>query len=304
VGADAPRPPAFPAPPAELREHLAAIARCPVVEHCLDAEHPTHPCATIVLDQWRDISPQGRMTHWRALHELPEPWEGHIDRAPILFVSSNPSIGGSLSEPLTLPPEPDTRREWLGTTASKHPSVRRVGGPKWDWDDDELVDFHQASFDLYIADGTHFRKPDGSLSQRPVMFWSAVKRRAQELIPARPVRPGIDYALTEVVRCKSRGERGVADAVATCADRYLLPTLEASGAQVIVGLGRWARIKLTELLGVRGRPAVVGPVVLGDRRRWIVFLPHPNARSPRSFEAVCTSEELTVLQEWLAAVRA
>jgi hypothetical protein len=57
-----------------------------------------------------------------------------------------------------------------------------------------------------------------------VRFWSAVKQRAKELLPEESVRPGLDYALTEVVRCKSREEVGVAEAAAVCSNRYLRET--------------------------------------------------------------------------------
>ena len=43
---------------------------------------------------------------------------------------------------------------------------------------------------------------------------------------------GLDYALTEVVRCKSRQERGVPEALGTCSSRYLARTLELSAARV------------------------------------------------------------------------
>jgi hypothetical protein len=38
-----------------------------------------------------------------------------------------------------------------------------------------------------------------------------VRQRAIELLQ-RDVRPGVDYALTEIVHCKSKSENGVAEA--------------------------------------------------------------------------------------------
>lgn len=73
-------------------DHLLEVARCPILEQCLEAAQPSHPCAGVVLTQWSDVSPTERIATWRARHQLPEPWRGRINVAPILFVSSNPSI--------------------------------------------------------------------------------------------------------------------------------------------------------------------------------------------------------------------
>ena len=96
------------------------------------------------------------MAYWRRVHQLPEPWQGHLEHTPILFVSSNPSISDSVNVP---PPEPARpAREFLGQTTDQHPSIRRLGqGPKWVWDDDELVDRYESSFDLYIKNGIAWR---------------------------------------------------------------------------------------------------------------------------------------------------
>jgi hypothetical protein len=195
-----------------------------------------------------------------------------------------------------LPPSPDEGRVIAGTTPREHPSVRRRDGPKWNWDDAELVDRYESSFDLYIVGGTRHRRPDGSVA-RATMFWSAVKRRAQELIPHRPVRTGIDLradgsrSLQVAIRAGSPGSFG----------HVFFPlsrkTLELSSANVIVVLGRWARLAMKRQIGLRSESVVVGPIEIGERERWVAFLPHPNARAVRSFPALCTAEELRWLQE-------
>ena len=64
----------------ERDELLLAITRCREIERARgDAGHP---CAGIV-----GLQPPDQF-------QVPEPWRGHIDAAPILFVSSNPSIRG------------------------------------------------------------------------------------------------------------------------------------------------------------------------------------------------------------------
>jgi hypothetical protein len=125
--------------------------------------------------------------------QLPEPWCGQIDRAPILFVSSNPSIG-------------DDQRA-LGSTT-----------------DDDAFDAHHYAFgggrSTHTVDGVYTLDTNGKRSRLPVKYWSAARDRAQELIPHRKVIVGIDYALTEVVRCKSKREVGVLAALKECSSRF------------------------------------------------------------------------------------
>ncbi len=68
---------------------------------------------------------------------------------------------------------------------------------------------------------------------------------AQTLLQRQPV-PGEDYALTEVVRCKSIGERGFTEARDHCSARYLLRTLQISPASVVVILGEQASCGVRE----------------------------------------------------------
>lgn len=60
---------------------LLEIARCPHVSHIRRGAKLVHPCAQLVRSQPIDKPLQ-----------LPEPWSGDIEHAPILFLSSNPSI--------------------------------------------------------------------------------------------------------------------------------------------------------------------------------------------------------------------
>lgn len=65
------------------RDLLLRIARCPIVAHCLSEAGADHPCAAVVRSQ--------RALH-TGPHQTPAPWNGDLERAPLLFVGSNPSI--------------------------------------------------------------------------------------------------------------------------------------------------------------------------------------------------------------------
>lgn len=236
----------------DVAKELLCIARCPVMEACLDSERSSHPCSGITGFQWQSIDAPTRISRWRDTHQLPEPWVGHLTEAPILFVSSNPSIRGQITP------------EGLAAPARD--------GITWDTRDDEIIDRFENAFDKYMIDGVR-----SIGAKRATRYWSSIKLRAQELIPSRRVRPGHDYALTEIVRCKSRDEAGVAAAASTCIERYLARTLELSGARAIVGVGAYARRALGSYMQL-SPTGEVHDATIGGRTRWVVFLPHPNAR--------------------------
>ena len=187
---------------------------------------------------------------------MPEPWSGHLDRARILFLSSNPSSGG--------PDEPFVAGD-LTASAS----------------DESILDTFDSAFDegpwIGITNGTHLRAADGTPGKF-VPFWASCKSRASELL-GRDADPGVDYALTEVVHCGSQHEVGVWDAAAECVPRYLHRVVSLSPATVIVVVGAVARaIVRTSVPNLAGDSPYVGPVQWADRVRHVLFLPHPNAR--------------------------
>jgi hypothetical protein len=255
---------------------LAEICHCPVIERCLDTPQPCESCAGVVLSQWDAFSADDRQQYWRERHQLPEPWVGHLDEARILFVSSNPSIRGTIS---LAPDAPAPTLNWH----SEHERVR---------------DRYERAFELYIEDGVREQ------GKRATAFWVAVKHRAQELL-CRPPIPGRDYVLTEVVHCKSRKERGVAEARGTCSERYLERVIAQTPAPVIIFLGAHADRAAHHVLGVspafgrhsNQRSAL--SMVLSGRSRVLAFLPHPNYRGERTPKACWTDSELELVRSAL-----
>ena len=221
-----------------VRETFDAVAHCPNVGLCIGGDR-TNPCFSIVSKQ-----------HASSIDsfQLPEPWVGQIDVAPLLFVSSNPSIGKDDH-----------------ATGSSLP--------------DEVWESHHLAFGggtrAYILDGVKTTTRDGK-PIKTVKYWSSVRARARELLPAKTVLPGTDYALTEVVHCKTEGEFGVAEAVDECYKRFMDRVWSVAAARVVVVFGKVARDKM---LGVGAeQPKSFIERDLGGRRRTLVFLPHPNAR--------------------------
>ena len=227
-------------------ELLIAITRCPELAKARAGVSPS--CSKIARLQPSDE------------YHVPEPWSGRIDTAPILFVSSNPSISESEHYPT--------------------PS----------WTDAHTVDFFQRRFDQnagysYIA----FRK---------VRFWTSVRPRAEEILNREAI-PGEDFALTELVHCKSRGEQGVREALPACSEMWLAPVMKRSAASIVILLGSQARDACTRLWQLDSRRSVHFDVPIAGQRRAIVVLPHPNAFKQKTLKANTSASERQRLRSLL-----
>jgi len=247
-------------------EVFRSVARCSNVQICLETPHP-HPCRTIVEYQRRE-----RGVESYADFQVPEPWVGEIDVAPILFVASNPSIGDDDHASGATPDEEI-------------------------WESHHLA--HGGGQRRYILDGIRTMSSDGT-PVKAVRYWSGALARARELVPDRAVVPGRDYALTEIVHCKSPHEIGVADAADTCADRHMENVMSVAAARVIVAVGAFAH---RWFLGT-GVPIPPLPVEreLGGHTRLIVFTAHfsPSRGGPQSLLKRYAAEHIERLR---AAIR-
>jgi hypothetical protein len=241
---------------------LSAITRCPVVDRCREGERLA--CSTIVASQ----------AHHVAAFQVPEPWSGHLKAAPLLFVSSNPSIDHAEVYP----------------TAS--------------WTNAARVDFFYGRFDprpegAWIDDRMRARHVDpAGQPSRGTTFWLATRARARELLDP-PVVPGVDYALTEVVHCKSQEQLGVAEAAAVCVSRWLRPVMRLAAARVVVLMGRQAQQAFLNTYPGLAATTWSGPHDLEGRLRMILRLPHPNARVRRANCAPLTLDELEAARAYL-----
>jgi hypothetical protein len=130
----------------------------------------------------------------------------------------------------------------------------------------ELANFNDLYFD------TH--------SVARVQTWRQMQKWATEMLDGREALPGHDFALTDAVRCASRGQQGVDRAMGRCAGLYLGRLLFLSQARVVAFCGRSVvalrdflepeRYRLTLRQG-----EVKGPIDFFERQRWLVGLKHP-----------------------------
>ncbi|MGC9140536.1 uracil-DNA glycosylase family protein [Athalassotoga sp.] len=123
-------------------------------------------------------------------------------------------------------------------------------------------------------DGVRYLKKDGTYSPA-VRFWTSIKGIAKEIIEN--AIPGTDYAITEVVHCKSQHEHGVKEAL--CPQKYLSSVISLSPAKIIIVLGSTAKDIFNSYYKIKvdEKQKVFGPGEIENVKRYIVFLPHPNA---------------------------
>ena len=112
---------------------------------------------------------------------------------------------------------------------------------------------------------------------KSVRYWSSIKKRAEELLE-REVIPGKDYCNTELVHCKSSDQIGVISALIECTDKFNLGITGISRAKLIIGVGSFVKTFFKGVSHINGIP--------------IVYLPHPNARTPKTFTKLYTPVEI------------
>lgn len=240
-----------------VREVFDSIAYCKNVALCQHGDG-SHPYAKIIRSQHVPDND----------FQLPEPWRGQIDKARLLFLGSNPSIG---DDRYALQSSPETQ-VW----ESQHLAFGGGSRP-------------------YVIDGIRTTTAAGS-PDRVVRYWSSIRARARELIPGAVA--GEDYAISEIIHCKSKGEEGVAQAAETCFAMHMSAVFSLAAAKVVIVLGKVAK----EVL-IGGVPAPSDPrqLELGGRKRMVLFLPHPNARGvKKTLAAHYASPDLEAVKELVA----
>jgi uracil-DNA glycosylase len=247
-----------------MNKVFESIIRCPNVALVLKSGDARNPCTRVISSQRaKDF----------ASFQMPEPWSSNLETAPLLFLSSNPSISDSEQYPSSS--NDDAKIEDF--------FVNRFGGGRKQW----------------ILNGTRCLKSDQSYG-RPVQHWIEVRSRASELF-SREAVPGIDYALSEVVHCKSKKKEGVSEALEECTARYLRSTLSAAAAKIIVALGREAQSAISRLCGLPTDRVLSGPLEIERMGSYVVLLAAPGSNKKRSFTACLSPEELWELRTKLLA---
>lgn len=190
--------------------------------------------------------------------QIPEPWTGDIVNAPILIISSNPGYSGIELYPNSTWPNSMVADFFINRFQDR--------GSKYSWVYNNKV---------LNNDGTR---------GIPVRYWTSINKRVEELL-LKPVKPGIDYCITEIVHCKSLSEKGVNKSLPMCSSLFIENKLRISGAKLIIGIGEFVSKHFDRKDNINGIP--------------ITYLPHPNAFKPKTFQKTQTKENLDKIRNIL-----
>ena len=207
----------------EVTKLALDISSCGEVQNALQDKN--HPCHKVVHEQTKLIDVKIK-------RQRPEPWMGGLDKANLLFVSSNPSIN---EDPYPLG-EVFPTYEWSEADSATF-FVNRCD-PK---DKDVKVTFKkpgQPDFLTLCYDGEY--RSGVSNPKRPQPTWKNTHDRAVELIGS-SAHPHHNYAITEIVHCKSKDAKGVTEASSFCIEKWMEPIFTTSPAKVVVLLGSKVR---------------------------------------------------------------
>lgn len=210
------------------QELAIQIARCGELR--VATTDSRHCCNSIVNEQ----------SHVPDRH-LPEPWFGNLSKARVLFISSNPSIDENHDDT----GENFPRESWSDGDIAEW-FTRRVD-QSWDKVPVSFQHPDHKSFLWRCIDGQYRgAMPTG---RAPQQTWNRTQGIARELL-GDEADPSRNWALTEVVHCKSRDARGVSEAVTMRTSKWLNPILDlAEDASLLVLAGSkvrdgWARTGL------------------------------------------------------------
>lgn len=110
-----------------------------------------------------------------------------------------------------------------------------------------------------------------------------------EFLFGKNVKIGTDYALLELVHCKSPKEMGVSKAIKECTDRYFEKTMKTSPAKVLIITGDVAINFFCNKYSIPRKTIKKGyglynTISIGGKERILLFLPHTNYRGERKAE--------------------
>jgi hypothetical protein len=167
------------------------------------------------------------------MRQRPEPWIGNIETAKLLFLSSNPG----LSDDPTIAEREDFPTYRVPDETAGQFFVNRFN------QENDLV---HATFNHPTEPNFLVRCIDGNYrsgmkqQKRPQATWQGIHNHAMAVV-GNNCDPNKDYALTEIVHCKSKMAAGVEEASSHCVDKWLLPILEISQSKIIFVMGSKVR---------------------------------------------------------------
>ncbi len=222
---------------------------------------------------------QRKSNNW----QIPEPWSGFLDSAPVLFICLNPSIDENQLYPLK-----DSTK----------------------WPDKRIVDYFTNLFAMdgrWVKDGIRPKQvQNDTYSKKWVRNWAAL-RSWYGIITGKKktdIRIGEDYVITDIVHCKSLKGKGVNDAIIKkCSKLYLKRILSLAAANLIIVLGEKAREVFTETF-TRGKNGLYKliPFEINGVDKFVIFMHHTNYYGTRRPDKFLSENEFESLKTAISKI--
>lgn len=254
--------------PVPKKSLITEICRCSNIYDCLTAGNSLNPCYKTTTSQNANSV---------AGFQVPEPWSGNIESSPVLFISDYSTFNVEEEYPLY---------SWPDHHFENYFNFRFSGGQK-----------------QWVKDGLYPLCKGGSHSKRWNRFWSSCKNRALELYRRADVVPGYDFSISSVVRCRAAKNTDTKEAADECVRRYLKKILCLSSASIVVCMGNVASSSVRKVMALQDMSNVYGPIDLKITKRYFAFLPHFNARGPRTLGETLNIVELHSLINFLKSLQ-
>lgn len=224
--------------------------------------------------------------------QFAEPWNGDIENAKILFVSSNPAIDFDEYFPAY-----DMDNETFTEN----------------WNEEEVKNFFYNRFTYFSNKRNdaklNFNKVVKNENGTPktVKYWTHLNARTKELL-CRETKLNSDFAITEIVHCKSKSEKDIDDkCLETCSKNYLKEIINLSNAKLIVAVGKKAKeiihnlyLKNENITNFE-KNKLYGPFEINNKPRYFLYICHPNARKEKKkLEKVMNIDELKMASRLLS----
>ncbi|MCT1452592.1 hypothetical protein M3G18_06690 [Corynebacterium sp. p3-SID1145] len=213
----------------EEKEVFRKIAGCSIANRIVDdleAGNPNNdPCYRICSYQQEEFDKLGdeQVRFSKETFHMPEPWNGNLSEAKILFVSSNPSFDINETTPeLARKKNKEVLPKIISDTEKDDPETKKAL--------DEAENFFENRF--LDETGSIREEYENETWKRILKFAGYLLgrtrsiERGKKLNNAQKEEFASCIALTEVVHCKSPGEEGVEAAAETCYDKHTRAVIE------------------------------------------------------------------------------
>lgn len=205
----------------------------------------------------------------------PEPWNGKLNKAKILIISSNPGIADN---------------ELI---------------PTRDWCRKKKIDFYQNRFSSKENWVNELRaKLINGFYSNKISNWTQTKKRMDYLF-GNGTKIGEDYALLELVHCKSKKEYGVQSSIEECTKRFFDKIIKITPAKVLIIIGDHAinyicnRYHIDE--DFNGYGLYQTALSIEKIYRLLIFLPHTNYYGRRKAEYFVNANETQRIRNFLTS---